>query len=45
MSLRKFDSSNSNFLKGQMQDYLIAKGQIDPIETENPPKGYKSNEW
>ena len=28
-----------------MQDYLIVKGQIDPIETENPPEGYKPNEW
>ena len=28
-----------------MQGYLIVKGQIDPIETENPPEGYKPNEW
>ena len=28
-----------------MQDYLIVKGQIDPIETENPPEAYKPNEW
>ena len=28
-----------------MQDYLIVKGQIDPIETENPSEGYKPNEW
>ena len=28
-----------------MQDYLIVKGQIDPIETENPQEGYKPNEW
>ena len=45
MSLRKFDGSNVNFWKEQMQDYLIVKGQIDPIETENPPKEYKLNEW
>ena len=42
MRLRKFDGSNFNFLKEQMQDYLIVKGQIDPIEFENPPKEYKS---
>ena len=24
-----------------MQDYLIVKGQIDPIENEDPPEGYK----
>ena len=35
MSLRKFDRSNFNFGKEQMQDYLIVKGQIDPIENEN----------
>ena len=28
-----------------MQDYLIVKGQIDPIETKNPPEGYKPKEW
>ena len=28
-----------------MQDYLIVKGQIDPIENENPPEAYKANEW
>ena len=28
-----------------MQDYLIVKGQIDLIETENAPKGYQPNEW
>ena len=28
-----------------MQDYLIVKGHIDPIEIENPPKGYQPNEW
>ena len=28
-----------------MQDYLIVKGQINPIETENTPKGYKKNKW
>ena len=45
MSLRRFDGSNFNFWKEKMQDYLIVKGQIDLIETENPPKGYKPNEW
>ena len=28
-----------------MQDYLIVKGQIDPIENEIAPKIYKANEW
>ena len=28
-----------------MQDYLIVKGQIDPIENEKAPKTYKANEW
>ena len=37
MSLRRFDGSNFNFWKEQMQDYLIVKGQIDPIENENAP--------
>ena len=45
MSLRKFDGSNFNFWKEKMQDYLIVKGEIDPIETKNPPEGYKPNEW
>ena len=45
MSLRKFDGSNFNFWKEQMKDYLILKGHIDPVETENPPGGYKPNEW
>ena len=34
MSLRKFDGSNFNFRQELMQDYLIAKGQIDLIETK-----------
>ena len=45
MSLRKFDGSNFNFWKEQMQDYLKVKGQIDLIKTENPPEGIKPNEW
>ena len=45
MSLRKFDGSNFNFWQEQMQDYLIVKGQIDPIENEVAPKIYKVNEW
>ena len=45
MTLRKFDGSNLNFWKEQMQDYLIVKGQIDPIENKNAPETYKANEW
>ena len=44
MSLRRFDDSNFNFWKEQMQDYLIVKGQIDPIE-KSAPEIYKANEW
>ena len=28
-----------------MQGYLIVKGQIDPIENENPREGIKPNGW
>ena len=28
-----------------MQDYLIVKGQIDPIPNESAPKIYKANKW
>ena len=28
-----------------MQDHLIVKGQIDPIESKNPLEGIKLNEW
>ena len=45
MSLRRFHGSNINFWKEQMQDYLIVKGQIDPIENEVAPEIYKANEW
>ena len=45
MSLRRFNGSNFNFCKEQMQDYLIVKGQIDPIENENSLEAYKANEW
>ena len=45
MSLRRFDGSNFNFWKEQMQDYLIVKGQIDPFENESAPEIYKANEW
>ena len=45
MSLRRFDGSNFNFWKEQMQDYLIVKGQIDPIENEVAPEIYNANEW
>ena len=45
MSLRRFDGSNFNFWKEQMQDCLIVKGQIGPIENENALETYKANEW
>ena len=28
-----------------MQDYLIVKGHINPIENENLPETYKANKW
>ena len=28
-----------------MQDYLIVKGQIDPIENESAPEIFKANDW
>ena len=43
MSVRRFGGSNFNFWKEQMQDYLIVKRQIDPIENENPLEAYKAN--
>jgi hypothetical protein len=46
MSLRKFDGTNLNFWKEQMQDYLIVRGQIDAIEhIEKDPTTYKLEEW
>ena len=44
MRLRRFDGSNFNFWKEQMQAYLIVKGQIDPIENEAGPEIYKANQ-
>ena len=40
MCLRKFDESNLNFWKEQMQEYLIVKGHLDPIENESAPVKY-----
>jgi hypothetical protein len=45
MSLRKFDGTNFNFWKEQMQDYVIVRGQIDPIEHEKPLTSYTPKEW
>ena len=45
ISLRRFDGSNFNFCKEEMQDYLIVKGQINLIETTNPSEAYKPNKW
>jgi hypothetical protein len=45
MSLRKFDRTNLNFWKEQMQDYLIVCGQIDPIEHEKALATYTPEEW
>jgi hypothetical protein len=45
MSIKKFDGTNFHFWKEQMQDYLIVRGQIDPIEHDNAPTTYKLEEW
>jgi hypothetical protein len=37
MSIRKFDGKNFSFWKEQMQDYLIVRGYIDPIEHDTAP--------
>jgi hypothetical protein len=45
MSIRKFDGTNFNFWKEQMQDFLIVRGQIDPIEHDTTPATYKPEVW
>ena len=45
MSLWKFGGTNIKFWKEQMQNYLIVRGQIDPIENETVEMEYKPNNW
>jgi hypothetical protein len=45
MSIRKFDVTNFNFWKEQMQDYLIVRGYIDRIEHDTAPATYKPEVW
>jgi hypothetical protein len=45
MRIRKFDGTNFNFWKEQMQDYLIVRGYIDPIEHDMAPATYKPEVW
>jgi hypothetical protein len=45
MSIRKFNGTNFNFWKEQMQDYLIVRGQIDPIEHDTALATYKPEIW
>jgi hypothetical protein len=45
MSIQKFDGTNFNFWKEQMQDYLIVHGYIDPIEHDTAPATYKPDVW
>jgi hypothetical protein len=45
MSIRKFDRTNFNFWKEQMEDYLIVRGYIDPIENATAPATYKPEVW
>jgi hypothetical protein len=44
ISLRKFDRTNFNFWKEQMQYYLIVYGQIKPIEHDKAQAMYKPKE-
>jgi hypothetical protein len=45
MSIRKFHRTNFNFWKEQMQDYLIVRSYIDPIEHDTAPMTYKPEVW
>jgi hypothetical protein len=45
MSIRKFDGTNFNFWKEQIQDCLIVRGYIDPIEHDTALATYKPNVW
>jgi hypothetical protein len=45
LSIQKFDGTNFNFWKEQMQDYLIVHGYIDPIEHDTAPATYKPKVW
>jgi hypothetical protein len=45
MSIRKFDGTHLNFWKEQMQEYLIVRGYIDPIEHDTASATYKPDIW
>jgi hypothetical protein len=45
INIRKFDGTNFNFWKEQMQDYRIVRGSIDPIEHDPAPATYKPDVW
>jgi hypothetical protein len=45
ISIRKFDGTNFNFWKELMQDYLIVRGQIEPIEHDTALATYKPEAW
>jgi hypothetical protein len=45
MSIRKFDGTNFNLWKEQMQDYLIVCDQINPMEHDTAPATYKLKVW
>jgi hypothetical protein len=45
MSIWKFDGTNFNFWKEQMQEYLIVCAQIDPLEHDLAPTTYKPEVW
>jgi hypothetical protein len=45
MSIWKFDGTNFNFWKEQMQDYVVVRGYIDQIEHDMAPATYKPEVW
>jgi hypothetical protein len=45
MSIRKFDGTNFKFWKEQMQDYLVVRSYIDPIEHDTAPATYNPEVW
>ena len=43
MNLSKFDNSNFYFWKKKIQDYLVVKAQIDPIENDTMQANYQAD--
>jgi hypothetical protein len=45
ISIWKFDGTDFNLWMEQMEDYLIVRGYIDPIEHDTVPATYKLDVW